>query len=279
VGSTSLNKRSPLVDRQQEPRWPGRGEIGCDATGFGHHDERLAHRRKRRDGVAAEQSREERLVRKSAVGELRAERRGAKQALRERPRGVRSRRDDRDAPEIDLGDCPRQGQTRQQPGAEQGRLAGAARAQNQQERQPLVVGPGLAQPLGRLPGREFAAEEDGAARRVERFETGKRRSFQQPIPSHALGGEAALGQPLAQAIFDLQRKIVGRGVTLERRDELAFGSPEPGVEKALEPRPPRLDLRPVGRIQRDRRRTGIAKDEDAGMSLPLLRAAIADSTS
>ena len=221
-------------------------------------------------GIARQQAREQRLVGKGALRELRAERCSAEKAFGERVRGVRPRRNDRDAPEIDLRDRPRQGQPRQQSGAQQRRLAGAARAEDQQERQPLVVGARLAQPLDRLPDREFAAEEHRVARRVEGFETRKRRSMQQPIPSVALGGEAALGQPLAQAIFNLQREIVGRGVALERRDELAVGGPEPGVEEGLQPRPLRLDLGAVGRIQRDRGRTGIAEDENVGQALAAL---------
>ena len=173
---------------------------------------------------------------------------------------MRSRRHDRHAPKVDLRDRARQGEARQQPGAQQRGFAGAAGADDQQERRARrILVACLPQPLDRLRDGELAAEEDAAAIGFERRKTWKGRAVEHAVPHRALCQEAVPRQPLAQAILDLQREIICRRIVLECRQELAAAGPEPGVEESLQALPLRLDLRPVRRVERHRRGVRVAK--------------------
>ena len=214
--------------------------------------ERVAQRRQRRVGIAGQLLGEQLPGAERALAQFAPERRIGEQAFGERQERVRPRRDDRRAPEVDLGDRARQGEARQQAGAQQRGFARAARPDDEQERPAIVTRASFPQPLDRLGNGEIAAEEHDFAVGFERCETRERRAVQHPVPDGALRQKTPPCQPLAQALLDLSREIVGRDIGLERRDELAAPGSEPGVEKALQPLPLRLDFGAIGRIERDR---------------------------
>ena len=115
---------------------------------------------------------------------------------------------------------------------------------------------------------EVAAEEDAAAIGLEGRQTGKRRAVEHAVPHRTLRQEAPPRQPLAQAILDLAREVVGR---------LHSPGTPPGTrrccvlnqssKKPFRRLPLRLDLGSVGRVERDRRRVRVAKDIDVGQVL------------
>src|ERR1700733_3720018 len=122
----------------------------------------------------------------------------------------------------------------------------------------------LAQSLDRLLDDERGAEEYPLPAFVECRQARIGRAQLSPIPAHASGRKSPPGQPLAKAILDFDREIVGGREFLECGDELTAAIAEPGLEKARQPPPLPLDVLAVGSVQSHERRARAAEDVDVG---------------
>jgi hypothetical protein len=76
--------------------------------------------------------------------------------------------------------------------------------------------------------------------RMQQAKSWELRAVEHPVPDRALGGKAAFGQPLPQAVLKFNCEIISRRKVLKRRQELPASCLEPGVEETLEPLPLRL---------------------------------------
>ena len=147
----------------------------------------------------------------------------------------------RGAPYVDARNHAGRGEPRRQAGAHQRGLAGAAFADDQQERNIARRRADVALRFGHalqlLDGaRDFAvaAEIDRRVAGVERQQAAERRTLGLDRPDHAAVARHVLGDPLPQQPLDLLLEFVGVGETLVGPQILSVGRLEPALEERIQ---------------------------------------------
>ncbi len=175
----------------------------------------------------------------------------------------------RHAPHVHCRDHARRGQARHQTGARKRRLAGAARADDDQERGAARAR--LAPGFHRAGNVARTAEEHGRMLRAEGLQARIGRALRGDRPGDDAAARELLPQPFTQQTIELRLEIVGRGETLKCCPEVSFGGQEPAREERLEPLP--LPARLVllgGIVELHQGRIGTAKHEHVGEFATLL---------